>query len=211
MPLGDTYMGPPIPRAAALPRAAPCASPAPSCRPAPPRDAVEAHTLPSVRTLRPVRSRNAYHIGSPPARGLVTPELAEALETVAERFARERGFTREKPLDIRPLTRIQGRLSRSRRGRRRPISSLSAARACWSGTRNGTAPRPPPSRPPTQERRMPRCTTSRHPTSATVCIGHYRNTAAGASIPAAGGHTAASCSSSVRGRQPGAVEDHADQ
>jgi hypothetical protein len=47
-----------------------------------------------------VRSGNAYHIGSPPARGLVTPELAEALETVAERFARERGFTSDKPLDI---------------------------------------------------------------------------------------------------------------
>jgi hypothetical protein len=57
---------------------------------------------PTVRTLRPVRSGQAYRITSPPARGLVRPELAEALETVFERFARERGFTPEEPLEIRP-------------------------------------------------------------------------------------------------------------
>lgn len=100
MPLGDTYMGPPIPRQqpyVGLPRAPLRLRPVGRLLPA---DALKAHTLPSVRTLRPVRSGNAYHIGSPPARGLVTPELAEALETVAERFARERGFTSDKPLDI---------------------------------------------------------------------------------------------------------------
>jgi hypothetical protein len=55
---------------------------------------------PSARALRPVQSGQACRIASPPARGLVTPELAEALETVFERFARERGFTPESPLEI---------------------------------------------------------------------------------------------------------------
>ncbi len=55
----------------------------------------------SLRNLRPVRSGKAYRITSTPARGLVTPELADALETVFDRFARETGFTAEKPLEIR--------------------------------------------------------------------------------------------------------------
>jgi hypothetical protein len=55
---------------------------------------------PAVRSLRPVRSGRAYRITSAPARGLVTPELAEALEGVFESFARECRFTPEKPLDI---------------------------------------------------------------------------------------------------------------
>jgi hypothetical protein len=54
----------------------------------------------TTRSLQPVRSGQAYCITSPPARGLVTPELAEALQTVFEGFARERGFTSEKPLEI---------------------------------------------------------------------------------------------------------------
>jgi hypothetical protein len=53
-----------------------------------------------VRTLRPVGSGNAYRITSPPARGVVAPELAEPLETVFQRFAQEHGFTSEKPLEI---------------------------------------------------------------------------------------------------------------
>jgi hypothetical protein len=56
---------------------------------------------PTTRTLRPVQSGQAYRITSLPARGLVTPELAEALETVFERFAREHSFTHEEPLDMR--------------------------------------------------------------------------------------------------------------
>jgi len=60
----------------------------------------EPKPLPTARYLRPVLSGQAYRIASPPARGLVTLELAEALETVFERFARERGFTPEKPLEI---------------------------------------------------------------------------------------------------------------
>jgi hypothetical protein len=61
---------------------------------------VEPAAAPAARALRPVQGGLAYRIASPPARGLVTPALAEALETVFERFARERGFTPEKPLDI---------------------------------------------------------------------------------------------------------------
>jgi hypothetical protein len=57
-----------------------------------------------VQTLRPIGHGHAYAITSPPAQRLVRPELAEALETVFERLARERGFTPEKPLAIR-LTR----------------------------------------------------------------------------------------------------------
>jgi hypothetical protein len=51
--------------------------------------------------LRPVRSGQAFRLTSPPARGLVRPGLAEALETVFEDFARAAGFTSDKPLDIR--------------------------------------------------------------------------------------------------------------
>jgi hypothetical protein len=47
-----------------------------------------------------VRSGGVYSIPSPPTRRLVRPELAEALEAVFERFAREHGFTPEQPLEI---------------------------------------------------------------------------------------------------------------
>jgi hypothetical protein len=47
-----------------------------------------------------VRGGQTYRVISPAARGLVRPALAEALETVFERFAREHGFTPEKPLEI---------------------------------------------------------------------------------------------------------------
>jgi len=55
---------------------------------------------PSVRPLRPVRSGQAYLIVSPPERRLVTPELAEALEPVFQRFAHQEGFSPQKPLAI---------------------------------------------------------------------------------------------------------------
>jgi hypothetical protein len=63
------------------------------------RDTVQ-QQLANAITLRPVQSGQNYRIASPPARGLVRPELAETLETVFERFARERDFTAEKPLEI---------------------------------------------------------------------------------------------------------------
>ena len=51
-------------------------------------------------TLRPVQSGESYRITSPPARGLVRLQLAEALETVFEQFAREHSFSPGKPLEI---------------------------------------------------------------------------------------------------------------
>jgi len=53
-----------------------------------------------VRSLRPVRSGDAYRIGSRPEHGMVTPELAQSLEAVFARFASERGFTSDQPLEI---------------------------------------------------------------------------------------------------------------
>jgi hypothetical protein len=53
-----------------------------------------------VPTLRPVKDGAHYRLASPALRGLVRPALAQALETVFERFARERGFTAEQPLAI---------------------------------------------------------------------------------------------------------------
>ncbi len=56
---------------------------------------------PIVRFLRPVQSGQCYRITSWSARALITRELAEALEAAFESFSRGRGFTREKPLEIR--------------------------------------------------------------------------------------------------------------
>lgn len=54
------------------------------------------HTI----TLRPVRSGVSYRITSPPTRGLVRAQLAEALETVFEQFSGGHGFSPGKPLEI---------------------------------------------------------------------------------------------------------------
>jgi hypothetical protein len=51
-------------------------------------------------TLRPVRNGAAYRLTSAPERGLVVSPLAQALESVFERFARARGFTPDRPLEI---------------------------------------------------------------------------------------------------------------
>jgi hypothetical protein len=56
---------------------------------------------PPLPRLRFVRSGHCYRLTSGPARGLVTPELATALEAVFEGFAQARGFTPERPLEIR--------------------------------------------------------------------------------------------------------------
>jgi len=50
--------------------------------------------------FRPVVSGQSYRITSPPVRGLVRIELAEALESVFERFARQQGFSGKEPLEI---------------------------------------------------------------------------------------------------------------
>lgn len=54
----------------------------------------------SPPVLQPVRSGQSYRITSPPEQGLVRPALAEALQTVFDRFACESGFSPDKPLDI---------------------------------------------------------------------------------------------------------------
>jgi hypothetical protein len=60
----------------------------------------ELEAPPTVHSLRPVQSGQVYRITSTPARGLVRPELAEALETVFEQFAQKNRFTPEQPLEI---------------------------------------------------------------------------------------------------------------
>lgn len=82
-------------------RLVPVEAPPPELEVPVPAPQPEPEAPPTVRTLRPVRSGQAYRITSPPARGLVRPELADALETVLKSFAREHGFTPEEPLEIR--------------------------------------------------------------------------------------------------------------
>jgi hypothetical protein len=50
--------------------------------------------------LRPVRSGKSYRIVSSPRRSLIRLELAEALEEVFENFAKQQGFSPEKPLEL---------------------------------------------------------------------------------------------------------------
>jgi hypothetical protein len=53
-----------------------------------------------VRRLRPVRSGRAYVLTCPAAHRLVAPQLAEALEAVFERFARQVGAGERDPLEV---------------------------------------------------------------------------------------------------------------
>jgi len=48
----------------------------------------------------PVPTGLAYKLDSPPESALVTPELAAELARVLERFAREAGFTPERPVGV---------------------------------------------------------------------------------------------------------------
>lgn len=50
--------------------------------------------------LRPVRNGSAFVLTSPPERGLVADDLAEAVETVFDKFAHESGFSPETPVEI---------------------------------------------------------------------------------------------------------------
>jgi hypothetical protein len=77
---------------------------------APPKS--EPRPPPNIHVLRPVRSGGAYSVPSQPTHRIVRSELAEALESVFERFARERGFSPEKAFGDSLLVRIQGRISR---------------------------------------------------------------------------------------------------
>jgi hypothetical protein len=48
----------------------------------------------------PVPSGQTYRVASPPEYAIVTPALAAMLRRVLERFAREAGFTRDRPVTI---------------------------------------------------------------------------------------------------------------
>jgi hypothetical protein len=61
---------------------------------------IKTGTSPIDRSLKPIQSGQAYRITSPPASGLVIPELAEVLENIFERFACGYGFSAENPLEI---------------------------------------------------------------------------------------------------------------
>ncbi len=52
------------------------------------------------RELRPVPSGLAYRVNSPPANAPITEELAAELTRVLERFAKEAGFTEQRPAHI---------------------------------------------------------------------------------------------------------------
>lgn len=78
----------------------------------------------TVRGLRPVWSGQAYRVTSLFRRGLVTPELAEALESVFERFAHERGFTPGKPLEVCLSHGLKARSHGHREGRAADIAAV---------------------------------------------------------------------------------------
>jgi len=54
----------------------------------------------SNQGLVPVPQGIAYRVVSPPASAMVTPELAEELSRVLERFAREAGFSASRPVGV---------------------------------------------------------------------------------------------------------------
>src|SRR6478752_9952025 len=51
--------------------------------------------------MRPVRSGKAYLVNGPPMNACVTSELAEDLERLLERFARDSGFSEREPVFVR--------------------------------------------------------------------------------------------------------------
>jgi hypothetical protein len=74
--------------------------------------------------LRPVASGQRYRIGSAPARGLVTVQLADALAAVFQGFSRERGFTSENPLEIRLSRGVEAGSHGHREGRAADIAAV---------------------------------------------------------------------------------------
>lgn len=77
-----------------------------------------------VRALRPIRSGRFYRIASKPARGLVRPELAQAMEKLFEAFARERSFSEENPLAIHLLRGFKARSHGHGEGRAVDIAAV---------------------------------------------------------------------------------------
>jgi hypothetical protein len=78
----------------------------------------------TVRTLRPIASGETYRLISSKLGRLVRPELAEALKTVFERFAREHGFTPENPLEIRLMRGFQAGSHGHAEGRAADIAAV---------------------------------------------------------------------------------------
>ena len=66
----------------------------------PTRGRTEARSSHDVSRLRPIRGGMSYQVVTPASRAVVTPELADAIETVLERFAHQAGFTRAQPLQV---------------------------------------------------------------------------------------------------------------
>jgi len=64
-----------------------------------PTDATAARNHQPSR-FRPIREGMSYRIVTQASRAAVTPELADAVETVFERFAQKAGFTRAQPLQV---------------------------------------------------------------------------------------------------------------
>jgi hypothetical protein len=66
-------------------------------RPAP---VTEARRRDGVSRLRLIQGGMSYQVVTQASRAAVTPELAEALESVLERFGQQAGFTRAQPLQV---------------------------------------------------------------------------------------------------------------
>ena len=77
-----------------------------------------------LRRLRPVCGGMSYQVVTPASRAVVTPKLANALETVLERFARQAGFTRAKPLQVAFVRGYQGDSPGHREGRAVDIAAV---------------------------------------------------------------------------------------
>jgi hypothetical protein len=65
-----------------------------------PAAVTEARSRCDVSRLRPIRGGPSYQVITPPSRASVMPALADALETVLERFAQQAGFTPAQPMQV---------------------------------------------------------------------------------------------------------------
>ena len=66
----------------------------------PPAAVTEGRSRQDLSRLRPVREGMNYQVVTPACRAVVTPELADVVETVLERFAHQAGFTLAQPLRV---------------------------------------------------------------------------------------------------------------
>ncbi len=87
--------------------------------------------------LRPVRGGRAVRVVTPPGRSIVTPELADAVETVLDRLAHAAGFGPERPLRVAFSRGYQAHSPGHREGRALDIAavggrSLREWERCWT-------------------------------------------------------------------------------